>query len=315
MKPMSTRAKAILAIVIASIFWATSGITGKELLQHFDPFFVSLIRQLVASLCILPLFLKQPRYPIKKVMREVVPIASLVAWNMTFYYLGLRKTTVDASYILYAATPLLVSLVSAFTIKEYLSAKKMFGVVVGFIGVLSIFVLPGIGRGAPVFGTLTGNILIFIAVLGWATYTVGSSYLINTKGYSPFYVTYVSILTSTVIIAIVNLFVAHHIETDILLRPPIILTFLYLGLFITVAPYVLYQWAIKNTSSATASFTNYLQPVFAFYFSWIFLGEQITTAFLFGSILVLVGVFIATSEKTREYIRIFREKRRSREDS
>jgi len=309
---MSTHTKAIGAIVIVSILWGTAGIVGKILLQYFDPFFIALIRHLIAAICILPLFLRQHQYPIKKVIRGVVPITSLIAFNIMLYYVGLQNTTVNSSYVIYATTPLLVALISTVTIREVLSKNKFIGILVGFIGILSIFVFPYFIQGSNKFGTPVGNLIIFLAVLGWSAYTVGSRYLTNTKKYSPLYITSISMFASVFIIAFVNLVVPHRIDLNALLRPSIIFTFLYLGLFLTVVTYALYQWAIQRTSSATAALTNYLQPIFAFYFTWIFLGERLTLTFILGSILVLAGVFIATGGKTAEYINAFREKQQNK---
>lgn len=308
---MSVRTKAIIAIVIASILWGSAGIVAKILLHYFDPFLITLFRSLIGSLCIVPFFIKQKRYPIKQIIIEVVPITLFSSLNFVFYYLGMQYTTVNASAVMYAATPLLVMIISALTIHEDITVKKFIGIVIGFIGVIGILILPSFGRGDIGFGTPKGNVLLLVAVSGWASYIVGSRYLTTIKKYSPIYITSMSLFISAIVLVVVNLFVPHNSQMGALLRPGIILNFLYLGLFVTVVTYVLFQWAIQHLSSTNASLTNYLQPIFAFYFSWIFLGEHITTLFLVGSLLVLFGVFIATSEKATEYIRKFRGKRRN----
>jgi drug/metabolite transporter (DMT)-like permease len=84
---------------------------------------------------------------------------------------------------------------------------------------------------------------------------------------------------------------------------------LYYGAAVTVVTFLLHQWAIQHSSATTASLTNYLQPVFAFIYNTIFIGETITVEFLLGSLLVLFGVFIATSDKATEYIHTLKAKR------
>ncbi len=304
---MSVQTKAIIAIVIASILWATAGIVAKNLLHYFDPFIITLFRSALGSLCILPFFFKQKRYPMNKILVEVIPITLLSSVNFAFYYIGMQFTTVNASAVMYAATPLMVMIISALTIHEHISTKKIIGIIIGFVGVISIIVLPSLGKGDIGFGTPKGNLLLLIAVLGWSSYIVGSRYLTNVKKYSPIFVTSVSLFITAIVLSFVNLFVTHHSQMNSLIHPYVILNLLYLGFFVTFVTYVLFQWAVQHLSSTTASLTNYLQPIFAFYFSWIFLGERITTTFLLGSLLVLLGVFIATSEQATEYVRRLRK--------
>lgn len=294
---MSSETWAILAIIVASLFWSTAGIVGKALLRTFDPFTLAFLRSIFASLCIIPFLFKQKIASPKKIFTDIVPVALLSAGNIVFYYIGLGKTTVNASAVIYAATPLIVTIIATATIHEHITKMKLAGIFVGFLGVVSFLLLPALGRGEAVFGTLTGNLILLVAVVCWASYTVASRPLTTTKQYSPILVTAVSTFTSIPIFFVLTLFMPHtsymraftHFETIALL--------LYVGFFITVVTYVLFQWAIKHSSSTTASLTNYLQPVFAFYFANLFLGEKITRNFLFGSILVLVGVFLVSGAR------------------
>ena len=57
------------------------------------------------------------------------------------------------------------------------------------------------------------------------------------------------------------------------------LTFLHLGIFVTVAPLLLYQWTIKLSSATTASLTS-ISTGFGVIFNMIFLGEQLTANFV-----------------------------------
>ncbi len=308
---MSNYAKAIIAVIIASVFWGSAGIVAKVLLVHFDPFTIALLRAILASVFILPIFFRQKLPSFGSIIKDIVPISMLSAINIGIYYIGMQRTTVNASAVMYAATPLLVTIIATVTIHEQMSVKKIVGIIIGFIGVLSFLILPELGRGDVGFGTPVGNLILLVAILSWSGYIVGSRYLTNTKRYNPMLITSVSMFTSVVFLLIVNLFVPHHIETAAFTNFTIIANFLYLGLFVTVVTYVLFQWAIGQLSSTTASLTNYLQPIFAFFFAWIFLGERITPAFLFGSLLVLLGVFIVTGDRLLEHVRLFKAKRRN----
>ncbi len=294
---VSTETLAIIAIIIASLFWGTAGVAAKILLRSFDPFTLAFMRYVVASLCILPLLWRQKFPPLKKIIFDIVPVALLGAGNIAFFYLGIAKTTVNTGAIIYAATPLLVTALARLTIGERITSMKFLGIMVGFFGVATFFILPALGRKEAVFGTTEGNALILVAVLSWALYTVASKSLTTTKGYSPILVTAVYMFISIPVFFLLMLptFSPHILEP--LEQTKTVLLLLYTGFFVTTVTYVLFQWAIKHSSTTMASLTNYLQPVFAFYFANLFLGEKITKNFLLGSLLVLVGVFLVTGTR------------------
>jgi drug/metabolite transporter (DMT)-like permease len=63
---------------------------------------------------------------------------------------------------------------------------------------------------------------------------------------------------------------------------------------------------IKHSSASTAALQNYIGPVFSILVNVAFLGEIITPTFLVGTILVLVGVMIASGsglwQETKDWI-------------
>jgi drug/metabolite transporter (DMT)-like permease len=294
---------AILAIIITSILWASAGVVGKILLRELNPLEISLLRSAIASVIMIPFVIKQKSVPFRKILTDILPITLLIVVNVIFYYIGLQWTTVNASAVIYAATPLIVAFLSSFVIKEHITTRKVLGIFIGFFGVLGIIILPALGRGDIGFGTPKGNLIHLFTVLNWSLYIIGSRYLTTKKHYPPVTVTAISIFASTGVLAIINLFIPHLGIIDIIIRPDMILYLLYLGIFLTVITQSLFLWAVQYVSSTTASLTNYLQPVFAFFFAWMFLGERMTASFIFGSLLVLLGVGIMTSETVGAHVR------------
>lgn len=300
---MSSRTKALIAIVAASMLWATAG-TAKILLKSFDPFTAAFFRFAVASAIVLPFFLKE-RHQQKTSLLPLIPLALLSTGNITFFYWGLRTTTANATAIIYTIVPLIVAIVAPKLIKEQVTLKKLFGIVLGLIGALFVAILPVIERGQQLSGDLVGNLLVLVAVLCWSGYTIGSRYMLLSKHTTPIAMTAVSIFVSTVIFALFSLsrwqptYGASLTVTNIAI-------IVQLGVFVTVATYLLLQWAIKHSSATTASLGHYLGPVFAVSFNILFLGERLTAGFILGSIVVIAGVAIATGERFFSEIRSWR---------
>lgn len=300
---MSSSTIALISLIAASLLWSTAGVTTKILLQTFDPFPLAFLRFTIASLVLLPFFLIKSRPTLKNWYKELIPVAIMGTGNIIFFYLGLTRTTVNASIIIYTAQPLITAILASHLLAETITSRKIQGILVGLVGILVIVLLPLWERGEIVSGDLLGNLLIFIAVWCWSFYTVGSRYLINQKHYPVTTVTGGSILVSAAIFLLFTLFLPHRNFVAPLLQIQPLLLLIHLSLLVTVATLLLYQWAIKHSSATTASLTSYLQPVFGITLAIVILGEKITIGFVIGSLLVVLGVFLATGARLSQKLR------------
>lgn len=303
---MSSQTIALVAIVLASIFWASAGTVTKILLRTFDPFPLAFLRFLIASIAILPLFLKSKRLNLRQLIIDIAPIALFSAGNIFFFYLGLLRTTANAAAIIYTAEPIMIAWLSPILIGEQVSRKKIQGILLGCVGVLVILLLPALETGTTFTGDILGNILIIIAALSWAFYTIGSRRLIDQKHYSVISVTSITLFTSATIFFGLSLFFPHRDYLSPLIQATNLSLVIYLAILVTVVTLLSFQWAIKHSSATTASLTNYLQPVIGIGLNMLFLGEKLTFGFIIGSILVIAGVFLATGTRLIEYFRVLR---------
>ncbi len=297
---MTSRTKALLAIILASLLWSTAGV-AKVVIHVFDPYTAAFFRFFVASLVILPFFLKEKRG--KRALLPLVPMTLMSTANIALYYVGLQTSTANAASLIYVSVPLLTAILSRRFLGEALGMQKLTGIIIGLIGVLVIVILPAIEKGQVISGGFPGNFFFVGAVLVWSFYTIGSRRAIDKQGYSPITVTGISIFTTTAVFFIISLFTFRTSYIQPLTNPFIVLLILHLGIFVTVATYLLFQWAVKHSSATTASFNVYLQPFFAVFFNILFLGEHITLPFILGTILVGIGVFVAGGSQTLREVR------------
>ncbi|QRG69124.1 DMT family transporter [Brevibacillus choshinensis] len=73
--------------------------------------------------------------------------------------------------------------------------------------------------------------------------------------------------------------------------------FLYLGIFCSVAAFMLYNYGLRTLSSSTAVALMNLGPIFGVLFSTVFLHEGLRIFDLLGGIIVILGVFLSVREK------------------
>lgn len=293
---MSSSKIAFITLVIASMFWSTSGVVSKILLKTFDPVSVGVIRLTLASIVILPFFLKATPKLSKKLFFDTLPVALFSMGNFLLFFFGIRTTTANASAIIYTVTPITVALLSGKLIGEITSRQKITGILIGLTGVLIILLLPIFQQGQVMIGDINGNLLIFIATVMFSFYNVGARYLISKKSYHPLTITGMSIFISALCFILIRLFLPHQPIFPTIFSQSNFLIGLYFAVFVTVVPYVFHQWVIKHSSATTGALTNYIQPVFAFIVNGIILGEIITGGFFVGTVLVFAGTFLATGE-------------------
>lgn len=300
---MSSQKIAFITLLVASFFWASSGVAAKTLLRSFDPLSVAAIRLTIASIFIFPFFLRATPTISKKLLLDILPISFLVAANFLLFLFGVNKTTANAGAIIYTVTPITAALFSRAFIGERVSRQKIIGILLGLTGVFTILLLPVLEQRHAILDDVWGNVLILGAMVVFALYHVGTRQLISTKSYNPITITGISFFVSALLFNLLLLFVPHTAIFPALLMPTNLLIAIYFAVFVTVLPYILHQWAIKYSSATTGALTTYIQPVFGFIFNGILLGEIITGGFLFGSVLVFAGTFMATGAQMIRMIR------------
>ena len=300
---MSSATIALIALLGATFFWSTANVVGKILLQTFAPFTLAFLRFFLATIVILPFFLKQKPVSFKKLIREVLPISLFSTGNIMLFYLGLTRTTANASAVIYTATPLIVAVLSKILLHERLNFKKTLGIGLGFVGALTIVLLPVLTTGESFSsGDFGGNLLVLLAAFSWALYTIGSQRL--AKRYSPLTISTVSIVVSALVFLLLTWFFEQLPTSAQVFVPKQFGLLLHLAI---LATYLLYQWAILHSSATTVSLSNYLQPVFAVFLGILILGEKLTWGFIIGSVLVFTGVFLTSGAQVlRELSKLWR---------
>ncbi len=298
---MSSRTKALIAIVCAALLWSTAGL-AKIIVRELDPYIAAFLRFFVASLVILPFFLRE-KTSRKHLLRDLVPLSLLSAANILFYYVGLSVSTANAATLIYAGGPLLTAVLAHRLIGERLNMQKITGILLGLVGVIFVALLPVVAKNESVSANIYGNASFVVATLVWSLFTIGSRRAIASRGYSPLTVASMSIFTICIVFFVISVFTFQPRYLITLKEPSTILLILHLGTLVTVATSLLYLWAIKHSSATTASLQNYIGPVFSILVNVAFLGETVTPMFLVGTALVFMGVIVVSGSGLLQEVR------------
>jgi drug/metabolite transporter (DMT)-like permease len=221
-------------------------------------------------------------------LRRTLPLGLLgVFGNQVLFIEGLKRTTAAHSAVLVALLPVYVLVLSVLAGQERISARKVLGIGVAFAGVVVVAAEKGLTLAS---GTLAGDLLTVGAGLCFAGYTVAGRPVLRDLG--PLRTTALSFLGGGAAILVVGLPVA--LRQDWTAASAAALSGLaYVIVVATVVAYVLYYFAVDRLDPSKVAVFTYLQPLIAATIAFAVGGDSLTSRFLTGGALILLGVVLA----------------------
>lgn len=302
---MSTRLKAYLALLTASILWGLSPPIIKYSLGFTTPMEFLFWRFLLVSIIVLPLYLVRIREkPFEKKDYFSVFIFGLCGTSLTLglYFWGLSKTSSLDATVISAISPLLVVAGGAFILKEVISRMEKIGIVLTVFGSIIALVLPYFLYRIPAEQrTLFGTGLIFLGDLTWAIFSLlekklldkysfftltAASFFIGAISFFPFFV--YQRLTIIPWSQSATQIIASIFTLNMQAFPGI----LYMTFFGSVIAYFAYAYGVALIDVSEAVLFTYLQPIFTLPLAIFWLKEKTNLTFLLGSVIIISGVVL-----------------------
>lgn len=209
-------------------------------------------------------------------------------------FAGLAYVSAGLERIVLFLYPTMVVMLTAILFKQRITRRELFALVLTYAGVglvvshdLKIASLGG-------SQTMLGIALVFASAITYAAYLVFSGRLIPRVGSSLF--TAYTMLAATA--ASAGHFAATQHQTVLLHLPTqVYLLSLAMALVATVLPAILLNAGIQRIGSNKASLVASVGPVSTIFLAYIFLAEDITSLQLFGTGLVMTGVWVIARHK------------------
>ena len=291
-----------LALLLAYIIWGGNFVVAKIALVEFPPMTLAFLRFALASLFIAPFFLiHNKNFKYKKIDKKHLPKLVLVGifavtLNITLFFEGMLRTTAINASVLNLTVPILSVLFGWVVLKERIYFVNLIGIFAGLLGALIIIDLPQLFFGDYSLRMLLGNLLIILAGISWVAGGVFAKQML--KIYPSHLVTTIAFLVGTVTFFLPAL--KEYIDNPAWVNN---VTFLgglgltYMTLLSSISAYFLYEWGLSNTSVNKANLLQYVEPFIASSLAVAILGEGITPPFIFGALLIGLGVYLGTLAK------------------
>jgi drug/metabolite transporter (DMT)-like permease len=287
---MSARARFWITIGSHTLLASGTYLFGKAATAYIPVLALGFIRFSIAALCFLALA-GLGRLNLRAAWvqdRKIFILAGFlgVVLNQLGFLWGLKLTLPSHASLLYALTPTVVLLLAWLRGQERPTPRKVLGLALAFGGVVVLF--QGHGRELPP-QWLLGDLLVVVAVIAWAGYTVVSRPLVLRHGSRR--ATAITILTGAGLFLPVGLFGLPALHPAAVPMSAWI-GVLYLGLVSSVGMYLLWFHALSLREPSRVAIASNGQPLMTAALAWLFLAQPITPLFGAGAVLVISGVLL-----------------------
>ena len=286
----SRTARPVLPLLLlggAVLFWGSSFVAIKVALGSFPPMAVMWLRMIVATIAFAPFWRRVPRPKYLAGDWKVLTIAAL--FIPCLYYLlegfAVRFTTSSQAGVISAIVPLLVAAGAWVLFRERLGWRAGVAIALSLVGVgvLSFAGVPQASAPNPVLG----NVLELLAMFAAAGSMLAVKHL-STR-YDPWLLTGMQAAVGVVFFAPFAL--AEHPSTWLAATPVAWACIAYLGVFVSLGAFGLYNSALKTMPATRAALAVNVVPAVAMLLGWLLLGEALTVWQL-GACAVIVGAVV-----------------------
>jgi drug/metabolite transporter (DMT)-like permease len=286
------------AIIAAAVLWGGSIVAQKLALSGFSAVEASVLRDIGGLAILLTTWWWQEGTLAKLTKADVRMLGLLglgVLGNHLLILMGLKYVSGAVGGVIIGSAPVVTSLLSALLIQDVPLRAVMVGGLLSFAGVALVSVA---GFQAAGEQPLLGGTLVFLGVVSWALYSIGSRTIMERV--SALTVNWTTLLVATVV-QIPLLWVDQKMMqagvASVTLSDWLALG--YLVIFATAVAQQAWLFGVKGIGPSRASILGNLTPVAAIALSAIILKESVGLIEIAGIALILVGVWAVDRQTAR----------------
>lgn len=295
---LKVKTQAHLALLATSIFFAINFTAVKYLINggFIKAFGLNLIRVAVTAFLLWVLYFFKPQKSViqkKDYGRFFLSALTGIAINQLLFIKGLSLTYSIHASLLLLTTPILITFIAAWFLKEKINANKLIGLCLGVSGAL-VLILSREKTGNP-SDVVWGDILVLLNAISYTFYFVLVKPLM--KDYNP-----IMVLRIIFTLGLIMIFPFCWSEFETInWQTYQFAEYFTLSLIVfggTFCAYLFNIYGIKILGPSIAGAYIYLQPFFAAAIAIGFLGETLAAYKILAGFLIFAGVYLANKKTT-----------------
>lgn len=277
---MKVQTKADLALILITMFWGASCLLTKIGLAGLEPLTLMALRFLIAFALSAAVFRKRIKASDLSTIKYAAVLAGILFLVFAFMTFGVKYTTASNAGFLTCLASVFIPIFAFLFLKQKQEKKVLFSIGLAFIGVALLSLNDKLQFNVGDILSILCSVAFAVHILVMGSYTrkVDSVALgVLQLGFAGIY----------------SLAAAYIFETPIL--PPttqswiIVLT---LSVFCTAVAFIVQSVAQKYTTPSHTGLIFTMEPAFAAFFAFAFLGEVLAFRGYLGGLLMILSILI-----------------------
>ena len=283
-----------LLLLLLALIWSVSFLLIKIGVASIGPATLTAARMTIAAVVLLLyLAVKKTGLPLNRRALLLYFVVGFMGNTLPFIFIGWGEIHISSSLaaIMMGIMPITTFVLAHYFIpEEPLTMRKMFGLCLGFGGLLTLVgwsVLAGVS-GANVLGQLS-------VLAGAISYGITTVFVRTQPAFPGIQMATGAVLAGTV----TSIPLAFLLEDPLSMTPSVesLQALLVLGIFPTALAALIYFRLLRNLGAMTFSQLNYMIPVFGSLWGVLLLGELLQMRMLTALALVLTGIYFIQPQK------------------
>ncbi len=316
---MPPRHRAIVMLLVALVVWGSTFVVTKEVVEQVPPLTLALLRVAIGALTLLPVVLVRRRAANAGAALPWGTIVAMAFIGVALYYalfnLALFYTTASQGALVQSCIPAVTALIAMLWLGERADAVRWLGIGLSIAGVLVVFsVASGPGpaplgeaatdpayAGAAASEIVLGNLMMFAAVVCWASYTS----LARRVGHCDPVLVTASLFAIGALMLLPLAMLEMTSQGVARLDAGAWLGVLYLGTIASGAAYMFYNAALVHMEAGEVGVYTNLIPIVGVITGVVVLGESLSMRSIVGGTLVFAGIVLTGMSSARSLPRAF----------
>lgn len=216
---------------------------------------------------------------------QLALLAAILFTQMSLFYFGLSKTTASHGALIANVLPFVVMILAHFFIPgDSITLGKISGLVIGFAGVVLLFVDSSMATA----DALQGDLIILLAVLVWSCHVVYIKKII--AGFHPLQITLYPLLMAAPVFWLSGFFWDGEMVRFV--DAAIVKSLLYQSVVTASFGFIAWNTMIRRFGATALHSFVFLMPVSGVFLSVVLLGEPLTGNLIGAIILVALGLIL-----------------------
>ena len=279
---------------VIPVLWIVNSMIARRAPGVITPHVLAFGRWLLAS-AILAFVARRELWQQRQELREhAVRYLALGACGMwicgaAVYFAGQSTSLMNISLI-YAASPVMITIGSVLWLGESFSVPKALGVAAALTGVVHV-VVQGDWMRLATLQFVPGDLWIVAAAAAWAAYSLLQKHWPSPLGSTA----QLAAITAGGVLVLFPFAVWEMLHGEPVLGVQALSMMVVAALVPGICAYWIYGWTQKVLGAGAVAMTLYLGPLYAAVVAWLLLDEALGLHHLVGGVLILSGVALVMS--------------------